>query len=124
MVSSAIIGSFGRGLNEESELTHARRDALEGETEARRGCIGLRGQRCVIGLGKIDEALIVREVEVTQLGMTIDAEASDDQRLELADEEVGKIEAAGLRLGQCLEGLLARVAGIAMGSLEALHSLL
>ena len=62
--------SDGRG-----QLAVARRAAFEGEPEAVRGGLRLRGQLRVVGLGEVDEAPVAPEVVGQQLRMPVEAEA-------------------------------------------------
>ena len=80
----------GRG-----EVAEAGATALEGKTQRR-----LRGRRAderrVVGLGEVDEAGVVAEVGVAQLGMTIETQAAGSEPVELASQEVGQVERARL----------------------------
>jgi hypothetical protein len=72
----------------------------------------------------MDEAGVVLEVDVTELGVAVQPEAFDDQRLELPGQKVGEIEGARCRIGQSLKAILAGERGIAVGAQEALHPFL
>jgi hypothetical protein len=72
----------------------------------------------------MDEAGVVLEVDVTQLGVAVQPEAFDDQRLELPGQKIGEIEGARCRIGEILKAILAGERGIAVGAREALHPFL
>ena len=56
--------------------------------------------------------------------MVVQAQPPTDQRLEMAGEEIGEIERAGLFLREGLEGLIAGIEGVAMRAVDAGHALL
>ena len=56
----------------------------------------------------MDDAAVGAEIVVAQLREAVEAEPLDDERVEMADEEVGEIEGSGLLLGERLEGALRR----------------
>jgi hypothetical protein len=72
----------------------------------------------------MDEAGVVLEVEVSELGVAVDTEPFDDQRLELPGQKIGEIEGARCSIGQSLKAILAGKRGIAVGAQEALHPFL
>jgi hypothetical protein len=72
----------------------------------------------------MDEAGVVLEVEVSELGVAVQPEAFHDQRLELPGQEVGEIEGARRRIGQALKAILAGERCIAVGAREALNPFL
>jgi len=117
----AFLGSF---LNPCPKLAHAHRQALEGEAETRRSRLGLAGQLSVVGLRQIDETTVVLEVGFLKLGMAVDPEAFDHQRLELSCEKVGQVEGAGLGIGERGKAILAGKGRVAMWPREALDLLL
>src|SRR5262245_23967837 len=51
--------------------------------------------------------------------MAVEAEAADDQALEVPDEEVGQVERAGLIIGEGREGGATGVDLVAVGALES-----
>ena len=81
-------------------------------------------QRVVVGLREIDQSAIVAEIIVAQLRKTIEAEALDDQPLEMAGEEIGEEERAGLRLHHRVEIRLSGIEGVAMRAGDARHAFL
>ena len=74
----------------------------------------------IVGLGEVDEPAVVAEVDRQQLGMAVEAEAGDDDRVELAGQEVGQVERAELLL---LEGLVGGRAGVELVAVRALDPL-
>src|SRR4029078_13732338 len=69
---------------------------LEGESEPIGRPAGHREQVWVVGLRQVDDAPVVVEVDRLELRVAVDAEAPDDQPLDVAGEEVGQPERAGL----------------------------
>src|SRR5690606_25851326 len=95
-ISSAMAGSAG--LSEKVvQAAVAGRPVLVGETQARRRRLGLLLEARIGVLGEIDQLLVVAEVQRQQVGMPIQAQALDDQRLEMAHQVVGQVEARGVR---------------------------
>lgn len=111
-------------LDEGLELAHAGGDTLEGEAEAPGGRLGLGGQRRIVALGQIDEPSVVAEIERLELRVAVEAEALDDQRLELPGQKVGEVEGAGLGQGQAGKAFLPGEGRIAMRAGQARHPLL
>ena len=84
------------------ELAVANRPVLELETKLVRGRPGLRDQLRIVDLGQIDDAPIVAEVLVAELGPTIETKALPHQSIEMLGEEVGEVERS--RLGFVQDG--------------------
>ena len=117
-------GSCDGVLDGRGEVAVAGRPALEGEAEAvgggaARASVQLR----VVGLGEVDEPAVVAEVDRQQLGMAVEAEAGDDDRVELAGQEVGQVERAELLVLQRGVGGRAGVELVAVGAADALDAL-
>ena len=72
----------------------------------------------------MDDAPVGAEIVVAQLREAIEAEPLDDQRVEVAGEEIGQVESAELLLGEGGEDLLAGVEGVAMRARDALDAFL
>ena len=83
-------------LDRRPEVAVAGQAALEGEAKVLGGGRGTRGELRIVCLGEIDETAVVAEVERQQLRMAIQAKAGQDDRLELAGQEVGQVERADL----------------------------
>ncbi len=111
-------------LDEGRELAHAGAHPLIGQPEPLCRRPGLGVERRIVALRQMDEPLVVAEIDRQQLGMPIETEPADHQRLELPGEEIGEIEGAGLGLGQCREARLAGEGGIAMRAGQPLDRLL
>ena len=77
----------------------------------------------IVGLGEVDEPPVVAEVDRQQLGVSVEAEADDDQRVEVAGEEVGQEEGRRVVVGEPGEGLAAGVELVAVGAGEPLDAL-
>jgi hypothetical protein len=95
---------------------------LEREPEPIRG--GARGdnERRIVALAQIDDARVVREVHRQQLRMPVDPETADHQPVEVAREEVGQPERAGLGIGHRREPLGPREHLVAVRAREALDA--
>ena len=106
------------------EVAEARASELEREAEPAGAATGRRDQRGIVGLGEVDEAAVVAEVDRQQLGMSVEAEARDDQPVEVAGEEIGQEERAELLVGDRREGRGAGVELVAVGARQALDALL
>ena len=77
----------------------------------------------VVGLGEVDEPAVVAEVERQQLRVAVETEAGEDDRVELAGQEVGQVEGADLLV---LERRVGRRAGVeleAVGAVDAVDPL-
>ena len=111
-------------LDEALEVAHPGAYPLEVEPKPAGGCLGLGGQRGIVDLRQIDEAGVVLEVGVTKLRVAVEAEAFDDQLLELPGQKVGEIEGARRGLRQGRETIAAGKGCIAVGAGEALDLLL
>jgi hypothetical protein len=62
------------------------------------GSVGVVGVVGLVSLGQEHEATVVPEVGVSQLGMSVEPEADNDELLEMPSQEIGQIERAGLGL--------------------------
>ena len=69
------------------------------------------------------DAAVIAEVIVAQLGKAVEAEAANDERVEMADEKIGEVERARLVFGERRERLLAGIEGVAMRAFDAAHPL-
>ena len=67
---------------------------------SRRPPLGLRRHIRIVDLREKDDAAIVAEIVVAQLGKAIEAEPPDDQRVEMAGEKIREEERARLLLGE------------------------
>ena len=83
-------------LDGRCELAVAGRPALVGEAEPVGGGLGAPVELRIVGLGQVHEPAVVAEVQRQELGMPVEAEAGQDDRLELAGQEVGQVERADL----------------------------
>src|SRR4029078_288980 len=61
------------------------------EPEEYRRCTGAPPQIVVVGLGQVDEPLVVAEPQRDQLWVCVELERPHDQRLEMAREEIGQV---------------------------------
>ena len=64
-------------------------------------------------------ATVIAEVIVAQLRMAVEAEAPNDERVEMADEKIGEVERARLLFGELRESLLPGIERVAMRALDA-----
>src|SRR6478736_5299939 len=97
-------GSCDGVLDGRGEVPEAGEPAFEGEPEPVGGCLGAGGQLRIVGLGEVDQPAVVAEVHRQQLRVAVEAEARDDDRFELAGEEVGQVERPQLFLLEGVEG--------------------
>ena len=95
-----------------------------GEAEALGGGARPESRLRIVELGQMDDPPVGAEIAVAQVREAVEAEALDDQRIEMPGEEVGEIEGAGLLLGERGEHVLAGEEGVAMGAGDAGHALL
>ena len=95
--------------------------ALVGEPEPLGRRLRLGRRLGIVDLREMDDAAVAAEIVVAQLGKAVEAEPLEDERVEMAGEEVGQIEGAELLLGERREDLLAGVEGIAMRAGDASH---
>ena len=84
--------------------------------------LGLTVEFVILGLRQIDKPAVVAKENILELGISIKAHASDDQRLELPHEEIGEIEAPRLLFCHFSMALLARKKSIAMWARHALDT--
>src|SRR5581483_6103185 len=80
---------------------------LERQREPGGGGFGLRPEPVGRLLREPDDALVIAEVVVAQLGVAVEPEAAPDDAVEGADEEVGEVVGARLVLGEAAEELVA-----------------
>ena len=74
--------------------------ALIGEAEPFGRGPGLRLQIRVVELREMHHATVIAEVIVAQLRKAVEAEAPNDERVEMADKKIGEVERAGLLFGE------------------------
>ena len=72
----------------------------------------------------MDHPAVIAEIIISQLGKPIEAEASNDECVKMADQKIGQVERARLFLGKGREGLLPGIERVAMRALDAYHPLL
>ena len=110
-------------VEEGAEPLKAGEAALVGEAEPVGRGLCLRRKIGIVELRQMDDAAVVGEIIVAQLREAVEAEPRDDERVEMADEEIGEVERARLLLGERRERLLAGVKGVAMRALDTRHAL-
>ena len=86
----------GRRRDRRRELAVAGAAQLEAQAEPTCAAPGGGDQRRVVGLGEVDEPLVVAEVRGEQLRVAVEPEPDDDEPVEVAGEEVGEEERRGL----------------------------
>ena len=59
-----------------------------------------------VDLRQVDQAPVVAEILSGQLRMAVEAEAADHQPVEVAQQEIGEVERAGLLVGEGRERAL------------------
>ena len=81
-----------------------------GEREAQPFGRGARRREALrrVGLRQVDQAPVVAEILREELRMAIEAEAADHQPVEMAQQEIGDVERAGLVVGERREALRCR----------------
>ena len=78
----------------------------------------------IAGLGDVEAARVMAEIVVAQLGMAVEAEALDDEPVEMPDHVVGQVERAGFRFRQVAsKACLAGIEGVAMRPVDPLRAL-
>ena len=113
----------GKCRERRCELAEPGEAPLEGQTKAQRARLGACRQRGIVGLREVDESPVVAEVQGQQLRVAIQAEAANDQSVEVPGEEIGEVERARLFVGELGECRAARVDLVAMRALEPCHAL-
>src|SRR6478672_11453806 len=81
------------------------------------GCIH---HRRVSGLGKVEDAPVIAEVILAQLGMPVQSQRPDDEGMEVPHEEVRQVIGAGLLVVHRFPLVKAGIGGVAMGAGKAL----
>src|SRR5437879_3499492 len=76
------------------ELAQADVVDLEGQAKVGRDLLSLDGESRVGELAQIEHRLIVAEKHLLELGVPVEAEATDDRTVEVADQPVGEEERA------------------------------
>ena len=71
----------------------------------------------------MDDPAVIAEVIVAQLRKPVEAEAANDERVEMAGEEIGEVERARLFLGERRESLFPGIERVAMRAFDAAHPL-
>ena len=108
-----------RALEKCADPVEAGEAALIGEAEPFGRRLGLRVQIGIVELRQMDHSAVIAEVIVAQLRKPVEAEAANDERVEMAGEKIGEVERARLFLGEGREGLLSGIERVAMRALDA-----
>jgi hypothetical protein len=88
----------------------------------------LRGRACarpqvvVVSLCEIEKPAVVPEVVRQKLGVAVESEATDDERIEVPREEVRQVEGRGLGVVELLPGVVAREEPVAVRAGQSLDS--
>ena len=88
-------GADGTGERPETHVV-----VIELEPEHRGGTTRAGDHLGVVGLREQDQPPVVPEVLVAQLGMAVEAEPGDDERVEVLGEVVGQVEGPRLGVGE------------------------
>ena len=95
---------------------------LERQPETLRGAARHREQIRILGLGEVDEALVVTEVHRLKLRVPVDPETADHEPLEVAGQEVRQPERCRLPFSQGREVSAAREELVAVGAGQPLDA--
>src|SRR5262249_47590080 len=93
------VSSGSGGLHEAGEGGHevavAGSALLILESEPLGGELRARAEVGVVGLGQVQQSAVVPEVLPEELGMPVEPQPADDDRIEVSSEEVGEVEGRG-----------------------------